>query len=420
MLEPLRVELNAALGQNWEEWAIPRDAGEPWSDSATATWKQIRDVNTEDEQAAALLALNRELGRNYTLHDLPAQPRDPWDPGPTELHSRWWETRIARQKEMDASIAAKAEFEYLYDRPYEDRKIVRTAGPFTVESLSPHRTLGVDENDGLIDRAADTRGYYGREADFVPMILENLKTTGVHQAHKDDRLTFTSLIPWPGRYVCAEGRYFESGNENDDESTGPERRAAIFVGPEFGTVSRPDLVAATREAGRSPLRRTRCLRVQLRRALLGFRGLRPHSRTQGTFERRPSHGRRPQEHRQRQSLRHLRRAGHRDSRSGRRSDPGPNQRRGRLPPEHRRSPLRWPGRHRLLVHRYRLQTRRASSSAMPTSSARTTPTSPSKPPSKPRSTPKPGRRSTPTSPAPSPSPNPAASPSRSSTTSATR
>ncbi len=68
-----------------------------------------------------------------------------------KLHADWWQARIARQKEIDASIAAKAEFEYLYDKPYEDKKKVRVAGPFTVESLSPHRVLGVDENDELID-----------------------------------------------------------------------------------------------------------------------------------------------------------------------------------------------------------------------------------------------------------------------------
>ena len=197
-LGPLGSDLNAALGRNWEEWEIPRD---------------------------------------------------PWDSGATNLHRQWWEGRIARQKEIDASIAAKADFEYLYDRPYEDKKIVRTAGPFTVESLSPHRMLGVDENDALIDKAADVKGYYGREAEFVPMILESLRATGVQQAHKEDRLTFTLLIPWPGRYVCAEGRYVENGTEDDDENAHPEKRAAIFVGPEFGTVSRPDLVAAAREAG---------------------------------------------------------------------------------------------------------------------------------------------------------------------------
>ena len=248
-LEPLRAELNAALGRSWEEWEVPREAGDPWPEAALAAWNKLQAGRTSDEQAAALLALNRELGRSYTLDDLPDRPRDPWESEVTDLHNRWWEARIARQKKIDASIAAKAEFEYLYDRPYEDRKIVRTAGPFTVESLSPHRTLGVDENDGLIDRAADTRGFYGREADFVPMILENLKSTGVQQAHKEDRLTFTSLVPWPGQYVCAEGRYVEGGGEDDDEHPRPERRAAIVVGPEFGTVSRPDLVAATREAG---------------------------------------------------------------------------------------------------------------------------------------------------------------------------
>ena len=248
-LEPLRFELNTALGRCWEEWQIPREAGDPWPKSATAAWNKLQAARTTDEQAAALLVLNRKLSRGYTRDDLPDQPRDPWDSEVTDLHRRWWDARIARQKEIDASIAAKAEFEYLYDKPYEDRKIVRTAGLFTVESLSPHRTLGVDENDGLIDKAADTKGFYGREADFVPMIIENLKSTGVQQAHKEDRLTFTTLVPWPGQYICAEGRYVEGGGEDDDERPRPERRAAIFVGPEFGTVSRPDLVAATREAG---------------------------------------------------------------------------------------------------------------------------------------------------------------------------
>ena len=160
----------------------------------------------------------------------------------TKLHAEWWKNRIARQKEIDVSIAAKADFEYLYDKPYEDKKKVRVAGPFTVESLSPHRVLGVDENDELIDPSAkdasDGQSGYGEERDFVQMILENLKTAGVQQAHKEDKITFTALIPWPGDLICAEGRYFEGGEE-----TGKEKRAGIFIGPEFGTVSRPDLVA---------------------------------------------------------------------------------------------------------------------------------------------------------------------------------
>ena len=75
------------------------------------------------------------------------------------------------------------------------------------------------------------------------MILEHLNTSGVQQAHREDRISFTALTPWPGDLIGAEGRYVEG-----DADTGTERRAGIFIGPEFGTVSRPDLVTAAREA----------------------------------------------------------------------------------------------------------------------------------------------------------------------------
>ncbi len=196
-LEPLRAQLNAALGRAWEEWEVPREAG------------------------------------------------DEWAAGAADLHRRWWEARIARQREIDAAIAAKADYEYLYDKPYEDRGIVRVAGPFTVDSLAPHRTLGVDENDEPIDHLAERRTGYGEpQQDFAATILEHLTTAGVQQAHKEDRIEFTALTPWPGELICAEGRYVEGGPDS-----GAERRAAIFIGPEFGTVTRPELAAAALEAG---------------------------------------------------------------------------------------------------------------------------------------------------------------------------
>ena len=189
-LEPLRQKLNELVDQQWEEWQIPRY----WT-----------DVWTEEAHAA---------------------------------HAEWWRLRIARQKEIDASISAKAEYEYLYDKPYEDKSKVRVAGPFTVESLSPHRVLAVNENDELVE--AKLSGEGKDAADFVSVILENLKTAGVQQAHKEDKIVLSSLTPWPGEYICAEGRYLEGETE---------KRAGIFVGPEFGTVQREDLVVAAREAG---------------------------------------------------------------------------------------------------------------------------------------------------------------------------
>ena len=242
-LEPLREELNAALGKTWEEWEIPRESGEPWPDAATAAWNGIRKAEADEAKTKALRRLNAALGRDHAPDDVPDSPRDPWPPSVTDLHTKWWEARIARQREIDASIAARADFEYLYDRPYEDRKKVRVAGPFTVESISPHRVLGVDENDELVDHVAEARASYGTAQDFGAVILEHLRMSGVQQPHKEDRITFSSVTPWPGDLVCADGRYLEGGDE-----AAPEKRAAIFIGPEFGTVARPDLVAAAREA----------------------------------------------------------------------------------------------------------------------------------------------------------------------------
>jgi adenine-specific DNA-methyltransferase len=253
-LEPLRARLNRALrlNQPWEEWEIPRDAGDPWKPEAVAMHAKLREAIRENEIGTkaqkVLIKLNALLERSYTFQSLPERPFDPWtNKEAITLHAAWWEARVARQKEIDASIAANAEYECLYDKPYIDKDRVRVAGPFTAESLSPHRTLAVDWNDELIDivRAAENR----REApdrdeaatDFAQMILENLKAAGVQQAHKEDRITFTGGVKgYPGRFICAEGIFMEGDRQ---------KRAGIFIGPEFGTVARPDLMAAAREAG---------------------------------------------------------------------------------------------------------------------------------------------------------------------------
>lgn len=195
VLRPLRLEFNAMLKSNWEEWEIPRDPQHNWS-------QEIQDV-----------------------------------------HGKFWKLVIERQKEIDSSIAAKAAYEYLYDKPFEDKRKVRVAGPFTVESLSPHRSLGLDENDDLIEEAWDKDPIVGGELNFVQIILENLKTSGVQQVQKADKITFTSILPWPGNLICAEASYVEK-----EKNIEHARRAGIFIGPEFGTVSRPDLVEAAREA----------------------------------------------------------------------------------------------------------------------------------------------------------------------------
>ena len=174
----------------------------------------------------------KSLGKKaWEEWEIPREADDKWPDAAKKLHAEWWQQRIARQKEIDASIAAKAEFEYLYDKPYEDKKTVRVAGPFTVESLSPHRVLAVDENDELIDGLAESKAGYGEERDFAQMILENLKTAGVQQAHKEDKIIFTSLTPWPGDLICAEGRYHGRRTKNPAPKNAPPSSSAPSSAP---------------------------------------------------------------------------------------------------------------------------------------------------------------------------------------------
>jgi len=187
-LEPMREKVNRLRKTKWEEWEVPREAGMEWPKEAKVALEE------------------------------------------------WWRLRQERQNEIDASIARKADTERLYDQPYEDKRKIRVTGPFTVESLSPHRMLVVDVEkpaDKTEARDGDNRGQ------FVTMIVENLKSAGVQNTKKKERLKFARLEPHAGTWIHAVGEYMEGDKP---------RRVAVFVGPEHGTVG-PEMVReAAKEA----------------------------------------------------------------------------------------------------------------------------------------------------------------------------
>lgn len=231
------------------EWEIPREPGTPWPAEHLKLHALVAAASPDDKPAKrrkadeALSALNTLRGATWTADTLPARPVTDWPVAAEQALEAFWTARIARQREIDASIAAKADHEYLYDKPYEDRRRVRVSGPFTVESLSPHRTVAVNERGELIeevDAATGQRSRGAQEAEnYQDAMLENLMKAGVQQTDKGERIVFTSLIPWPGDWIAAEGRYMEGETE---------RRAGVFIGPEYGTLQRADLVACAREA----------------------------------------------------------------------------------------------------------------------------------------------------------------------------
>ena len=139
------------------------------------------------------------------------------------------------REEIDRAIARHADNEVLFDRPYQDAKVVRVSGPFTVESLSPHRVL-VDGPEDVAATEPPLRQDAGR---FVTTILDNLRRAGVQNTKRNERLVFTRLDPYPGVFVQGFGEYVEAG---------ATKNVAIAIGPEFGTVG-PELIRdATKEA----------------------------------------------------------------------------------------------------------------------------------------------------------------------------
>src|SRR5439155_16425392 len=134
-----------------------------------------------------------------------------------------------------------------YDKPHEDTKKVRVAGPFTVESLSPHRSLAFAgsavDGRGAVNAKNDDNASHG-EATFEQTILANLRTAGIQNGRKGERLTFDTVEPYAGSYIQAVG-------ERADAPEGSPWRIGLTIGPQYGTVGPAFIKDAAREANRA-------------------------------------------------------------------------------------------------------------------------------------------------------------------------
>ena len=190
----------------------------------------------ESKRKNILEKINAISEKKYAEWEIP-RPNEKFPSSLNSLFKTWWNIAVECQQKIDKSIGNHSEFEYLLDKPYFDEDVVRVTGPFTIESLSPHRIISIDANKDSSDPMSSEQN--GEAKDFAAMIIENLRTNGIQQSDKSGKLDFVSVEEFPGDYLCAEGKYLE-GNQ--------ERRAGILIGPEFGTLTKADIIAAAREA----------------------------------------------------------------------------------------------------------------------------------------------------------------------------
>jgi len=190
----------------------------------------------QDKLRVTLERLNRQIKQGWEESRVPGEAGDSWPKEAKELHKEWWQLRKERQGEIDASIARRADPQLLFDQPYEDPRRVRVAGPFTVESLSPHRVLSEDVERPQSEAVAGD----GAERDLARTILDNLRVSGVQNTKRNERLKFDRLEPYADGWIQAAGEY--------TDAQGKVRRVAISIGPEHGTVGQRHIQEAAKEA----------------------------------------------------------------------------------------------------------------------------------------------------------------------------
>jgi len=137
------------------------------------------------------------------------------------------------RQEIDAATARHADSELLYDQPYEDKTRVRVAGPFTVESLAPHRTVAQPERPALVE---------ANGASYEQTVLDNLTKAGVQNGWRSERLTFDRIEPFAGQWIQAIGHAVGD--------PGSPERVGIALGPQYGTVDADLVQQAAKEAVR--------------------------------------------------------------------------------------------------------------------------------------------------------------------------
>jgi adenine-specific DNA-methyltransferase len=141
------------------------------------------------------------------------------------------------------------EQETLYDQPSEDKKRLRVAGPFTVETLQSYEPISPEE---LARQRSEDREL----GNFEDLIFAHLKSAGVKTGVKEENAVFVRIDRLANAALHAEGWY--QGQKSEDRSQETEvsvagtpsvpplveKKAYLHIGPKFGTVSKQAVTEA--------------------------------------------------------------------------------------------------------------------------------------------------------------------------------
>lgn len=164
-------------------------------------------------------------GKSWKEWEVPTETDPKWDPEFQKLHREWLSLKRDRQHEMDESTTKRAKNEILYDQPYEDRKRVRVTGPFTVDSLSPHLVLAPSDAGD----SAPTPVPPDTSQDYHQHILEHLKTAGVQNRLKEQRITLDWLEEYPGEWIHAEGVHTDEKGTHKVSLLASDRNTTLWA-----------------------------------------------------------------------------------------------------------------------------------------------------------------------------------------------
>lgn len=122
--------------------------------------------------------------------------------------------------------------EKLYDQPEEDKKRLRVAGPFTVETLQSLNPVAPEELEAPKEELES-------QAQFESRVFAGLTASGVRNGAKNEQAVFLRVERRASPALPAEGYW--------RDADGRERKAYFLLGPRFGTVSKSQVNDAVKE-----------------------------------------------------------------------------------------------------------------------------------------------------------------------------